>query len=86
MAYTDAPGTASAQRTLVNDLDLTVIDPSGRTLFPNGRSDKDSTNNMEQIDVLTASAGTYQVKVRGGNVPQGKNGAQPFALVISSAP
>ncbi len=86
LAYTDAPGTAAAQRTLVNDLDLTVTDPSGRTFYPNGRSAKDSTNNMEQIDVLQSVPGAYQISVRGGSVPQGKNGAQPYALVISSAP
>lgn len=84
LAYTDAPGTASAQRTLVNDLDLTVVDPSGRTFYPNGRSDKDSVNNMEQVDVLSAVAGSYRVIVRGGSVPQGKNGAQPYALVVST--
>lgn len=84
MAYTDAPGTASAQRTLVNDLDLTVIDPSGRTLFPNGKSGKDSVNNMEQIDILNAPAGAYRIVVSGGNVPQGKNGAQPYALVFGA--
>lgn len=85
LAYTDAPGVASAQRTLVNDLDLTVTDPSGKTIFPNGRAEKDSINNMEQVDVFNPVAGTYTVTVRAANVPQGKNGAQPFALVISSS-
>lgn len=84
MAYTDAPGTASAAKTLVNDLDLTVTDPSGRTYFPNNGSGKDATNNMEQIDISSAPAGSYVIKVRGASVPQGKNGAQPYALVISS--
>lgn len=84
LAYTDAPGTASAQRTLVNDLDLTVIDPSGRTLFPNGKSGKDAVNNMEQIDILNAAPGAYRIVVTGGNVPQGKNGAQPYALVFGA--
>ncbi len=84
MAYTDAPGIASAQRALVNDLDLTVTDSSGHTFFPNGRSDKDAVNNMEEIDLLAPMAGTYKVTVRGDNVPQGKNGAQPYALVIST--
>ncbi len=84
LAYTDAPGTASAQRTLVNDLDLTVVDPSGRTFFPNGKSGKDSVNNMEQIDLLGAAPGSYRVIVNGGNVPQGKNGAQPYALVFGA--
>lgn len=84
LAYTDAPGTAAAQRTLVNDLDLVVIDPQGRTLFPNGLGGKDSVNNMEQVDVLNPVPGQYTIRVQGGNVPQGKNGAQPFALVVSS--
>lgn len=84
LAYTDSPGTASAQRTLVNDLDLTVIDPSGRTLFPNGKSGKDNVNNMEQIDILNAAKGAYKIIVTGGNVPQGKNGAQPYALVFGA--
>jgi serine protease AprX len=83
MAYTDAPGTAAAARTLVNDLDLTVVDANGKTYFPNGRSDKDAVNNMEEIDLLTPAAGTYKVIVTGANVPQGKNGAQAYGLVIS---
>lgn len=83
LAYTDAPGTAAAAKALVNDLDLVVVDPQGRTLFPNGKNAKDSTNNMEQIDVLQPVAGTYKITVRAASVPQGKNGAQPYALVIS---
>lgn len=83
MAYTDAPATASATRTLVNDLDLTVVTPDGRTLFPNGKASKDNVNNMEQIDVLEPVSGTYKVIVNGANVPQGLNGAQPYALVVT---
>jgi serine protease AprX len=84
MAYTDAPGAASAEKTLVNDLDLTVVDASGHTYYPNNGSGKDSTNNMEQVDLNAAAAGTYTITVSGASVPQGKNGAQPYALVISS--
>lgn len=84
MAYTDAPASANSARTLVNDLNLSVVSPSGAVLHPNGRSGADNVNNMEQIDVLAPEAGTYQVIVKGANVPQGKNGAQPYALVISS--
>lgn len=82
LAYTDAPAAAAAAKTLVNDLDLTVTDASGKVFYPNGKSSKDNVNNMEQIDIL-APQGEYKVTVKGANVPQGKNGAQPFALVIS---
>ena len=74
---------ASAQKTLVNDLDLTVVDQGGHTFYPNNGAGKDSTNNMEQVDLANAAAGTYTITVSGGSVPQGKNGAQPYALVIS---
>lgn len=84
MAYTDAPGVAAAAKTLVNDLDLSLVDPSGTTIYPNRLNGKDGTNNMEQIDVLAPVAGVYQIKIRGANVPQGKNGAQPYALVVSA--
>jgi subtilisin family serine protease len=84
LAYTDAPGVASADKTLVNDLDLLVTDAKGQAIFPNHGSGKDSTNNMEQVDIQDAGAGTYTIKVTGANVPQGKNGAQPYALVISA--
>ncbi len=85
MAYTDAPGTAAATKALVNDLDLTVVTPSGETLYPFGRSAKDSVNNMEQIDLKGAAPGRYHVVVTGANVPSGKKGAQPYALVVSGS-
>lgn len=83
MAYTDAPGAASAAKALVNDLDLVVVDPVGNRLYPNRLAAKDNTNNMEQVDVDTPKSGVYHVSVQGANVPSGINGAQPYALVVS---
>jgi subtilisin family serine protease len=83
MSYTDAPGTASAAKTLVNDLDVKVVDSAGKVYYPNGKSAKDSVNNTEEVDLLNATPGSYQVIVTGANIPQGKNGAQPYALVVS---
>ncbi len=83
LAYSDAAASANAQKTLVNNLDLVVVGPDGRQFFPNGKTMADSVNNMEQIDLADGS-GTYEIRVLGSNVPQGKNGAQPFALVISN--
>ena len=81
LVYTDAPATASAAKTLVNDIDLVVIAPNGEgkeiTLT-------DKVNNHEMIEISNAVAGTYKVMVRGQRVPQGKEGKQPFALLISS--
>lgn len=81
LVYSDAPATASAAKTLVNDIDLVVIAPNGEgkelTLT-------DKVNNHEMIEIPNAVAGTYKVMVRGQRIPQGKEGKQPFALLISS--
>jgi serine protease AprX len=75
LVYTDAPADPSVSRTLVNNLDLKVI-MNGQELLA------DSTvNNHEQI-VLSSISGEVRVEVVAKNVPMGKNGKQPFALVI----
>jgi serine protease AprX len=80
LVYNDAPGVASTSRALVNDIDLSVIDPSGtrRTL-------NDRINNVEMIEFDATVAGNYTVEIKGLNVPQGKNGRQPYALLLTSA-
>jgi PKD repeat protein/subtilisin family serine protease len=94
LVWTDFPSTESASKNLVNDLDLVVTSPSGTiysgNLFSGGWSQSggsaDRTNNVENVYIQSAEAGTWTVEVRGFNVP---NGPQPFALVvdrISSAP
>lgn len=83
LVYTDAPGAAAAAKTLVNDLDLVVVDPSGKRLFPNRLTDKDAVNNVENVDVNSPVAGIYKVSVKAANVPQGLSGAQPYALVVT---
>ncbi len=78
LVYTDAPGTASAQKALVNDIDLAVVAPDGRVFTKN-----DHVNNNEIIEIRGGLEGEYTVKVTGTNIPQGKNGKQPYALIIS---
>lgn len=78
LVYTDAPAAASAGKTLVNDLDLKVTAPDGREFMLSDR-----TNNHETIEITDVIKGAYTVSVVGNNVPQGKNGKQPYALLVS---
>ena len=87
LVWSDYPSTESASVNLVNDLDLTVTSPSGAVykgnFFSGGWSQiggaADRTNNVENVYLQLAEAGTWTVEVRGFNVP---NGPQPFALVV----
>lgn len=79
LAWTDAPGSSNAAKALVNDLDLVLTLPNGQTLSSN-----DHTNNLEVIEKSGLPAGTYKLTVKGFKVPQGKAGAQPFALVYTA--
>ncbi len=78
LVYTDAPAAASAGKTLVNDLDLRITAPDGSVF-----SKADSTNNAETIEITDLVEGSYKVSVVGKNIPQGKNGKQPYALLVS---
>ena len=84
LAWTDYPGTLGAARALVNDLDLEVIAPDGTHYYGNNATAgaRDRTNNVETVWLNLAPAGTWQVIVRGHNVPQA---SQPYALVVSGS-
>lgn len=77
IVWTDAPGSVNASKALVNDLDLEVVLPNGQVISAN-----DSINNHSfvQADI---GAGDVTIRVKGVNVPMGKNGLQPYALVAS---
>ena len=77
VVWTDAPGSANASKALVNDLDFEVVLADGKVLSAN-----DQTNNHSFVQGQT-SAGTITVRVKGVNVPMGKAGKQPFAVVTS---
>jgi len=78
LVWTDYPGAVQAARELVNDLDLTVISPSG-VAYPDG-SARDRLNNVEVISIPQPEPGTYRVRVEGYNVPMGP---QDYALVVT---
>lgn len=83
LAWTDYAASTSSSKALVNDLDLTVTGPSGTVYYGNGVSGGDRTNNIETVDLSSPATGSYTVKVKGFNVPQGTN--QPFALALHGA-
>ncbi len=77
IVWTDAPGSTNASKALVNDIDFAVHLPNGRVL-----ANHDSVNNHSFVQEVT-TAGSVRILVNGVNVPMGKNGKQPFALVVS---
>ncbi|MBC7465534.1 MAG: S8 family serine peptidase [Bdellovibrio sp.] len=77
LVWTDAPGSTTAAKALVNDLDLEVVLPNGQVLAVN-----DAINNHAFVQGDVA-AGDITVRVKGVNVPMGINGKQPFAVVAS---
>ncbi len=87
LVWTDYPSTEIAARNLVNNLNLLVISPSGvkykGNVFANGwsktRGKYDAVNNVENVYIQSAEAGTWTVRVIAANVPMGP---QPFALVV----
>jgi PKD repeat protein len=90
LVWSDYPSTEAAATNLVNDLDLVVTAPGGAIYRGNNFSggwslaggSADRVNNVENVYVQSAAAGTWTVQVSGFNVP---NGPQPFALVVDGA-
>ena len=82
LVYSDYPGATSAFKVLVNDLDL-ILTQGDKKFFPNGKTSPDRINNVEGVDIVNPAKGIYTIQVSGYRIAQGKNGAQPYALVIS---
>ncbi len=69
LAWVDYPAQLYAARTLVNDLDLELLDATGAVVaYPNGLSGPDRANVVERIDAAVAP-GAYVLRVRGHGVP-----------------
>jgi hypothetical protein len=77
LSYTDAPAAIASTKTLVNDLDLVLVDSSGKETELNVHE-----TNIKKLEI-PVSAGDYRVLVKGSNVPQGILGKQPYALIVS---
>ncbi len=83
--WSDPAASPGANPALVNDLDLTVTDPSNNTLEPwvldstpdptklnlPATKGPDHLNNMEQVLINNPAAGNYNINISGYNVPMG---------------
>ncbi len=85
LVWTDYPASPGASKAIVNQLEVSVTDPAGRTYYPNGMDQPDLTNNIQQIEIPDPETGIYRLTIKGHNVPQGVQPAddQPYALVVS---
>ena len=77
LAYTDAPAAASANKALVNDLNLEIYNEAGQLVY----TKNDSVNNLEMIEGRL-EPGKYRVAVKANRIVNGKAGKQPYALII----
>jgi hypothetical protein len=85
----DQPGDQRAVRALVNDLDLELVDPTGKIFNPlildpqnveaPAKQGIDRINNVEQVVINLPVAGSYQLQVK--NHFTIGNSQQPFSLV-----
>lgn len=83
LVWQDYPGTEGAGKALVNDLDLSVVSPSGTVYHPNGLGEPDRLDNVEFVEFDAEEAGRYEVRVDAHNIAKTDGlGAQPFALVM----
>ncbi|WP_256621903.1 PGF-pre-PGF domain-containing protein [Methanolobus chelungpuianus] len=81
LVWTDYPASLPSSKALVNDLDLKISD-SANTYYGNSRPDR--VNNVEGVEIKSATGGDYTVTVSGYNIVEPKaQPKQPFALVLS---
>lgn len=88
--WADYPAAPFSANALVNNLDLTVTDPSSTThhpliLNPNAAHVNDAAvegvdniNNIEQVVINNPAGGTFNINIAGTSIPQGP---QTFVLV-----
>jgi hypothetical protein len=94
--WQDPPAAVIASRTLVNDLDLELVDPTALTILPKipdtaaanlnlpAVTAADHINNMEQVVIHSPAAGNFTARIKGTAVTQ--NSPQEFFLVYDIIP
>jgi len=94
MSWLDAFSDSTAQRRLINDLDLELESPSGETFYPwtldpnNPFDDAVKTqanrrDNVEQVLVKLPQAGTWTIKIKGTSVTDPGLPVQGFVIASS---
>ncbi|WP_066633916.1 S8 family serine peptidase [Desulfolucanica intricata] len=91
LAWTDPPASPAAGNALVNNLDLLVVGPDGKSYYGNdfeGKNKKDKKNTVEQVYIPNPVPGEYQIKVLGSSIvipavekENSENPLQDYALV-----
>jgi hypothetical protein len=94
--WNDTAASVLASHTLVNDLDLELIDPSSNTHLPfildtlpanitdTATTGVDHINNIEQVVIHNPPAGNYTLRVKGTAINQ--NPVQEYFLVFDTIP
>ena len=96
LTWFDPEAALGAAATLVNDLDLEVVDPASTTYLGNHFSGgvstpggtADNKNTVEQVRFTAPVAGSYTIRVKGTNVPgdgSPESDRQGYALAVSGA-
>ena len=97
ICWNDYPASSLASKALVNDLDLSVIDPAATVHLPlgldpipanvnnNATEKEDHINNTEQVTIVSPPAGSYTIKVKGHSVPFGPQGVAVVYDIIPGA-
>lgn len=96
LTWFDPAAAAGAASTLVNNLDLEVMDPNGQTYLGNVISGNvsvtggtaDNKDTVEQIRFTAPIAGSYTIRVKGTSIPgTGASGTdrQGYGLAVSGA-
>ena len=90
LVWDDPGGTSSASQALINDLDLTLIDPFTLEEQPWVLDDElpqmpatkgiDRTNNVETVEIDNPLPGLWKARVAGYNIP---DGPQKYSLVFT---
>lgn len=80
LVWADPPGQSGCTRCLINDLDLEIVMNNDPSIYPNGRSSKDDTNNAERIQTSVSQGDVVRVLVKGANLA---TSTQTYSLIVT---